>query len=646
MLFDNNQSLSGNPSACYDAKQECIRLLGEGTLLEGPIIEVDQVDQSGASFLMGEVMEIVIMGDGQVPLAVHNERAKKTTQSPTSIVAPPEASAMKTAQSLGSSTAPPEAAAAGGKEGSLGRNNDGNAQPKNAQPKKYVYDELRRAEIQSVMKDKSIGREEKLRRMADIKAKYEDLHSQASISNESEEYPPEVTATATPDPQPQQSSTRTRAVDRRNQGAVAAVSANALKQSIAPKPDQQPTVDNSVRLRASNRWNKAAVAAVSANTLNQSITQPKQPDQQPTADNSVRLRATNRWNKAAVSAVSPNALKQSMTTKQASDQPKPKNINEEDIDDLIRLLRFNDPSLSSLILDGRGFDEASWDGLFDSIEENTHVTELSLVNCNLEDASLATLILALVENETLISIDLSYNEDLTDESGDALRKVLRQGNAIVKKINMEGTSISLETSDKIQTILHGRDDAVQLAKLQEARQAKIKALLAFSASSEVALNRRISMEDEDDDDAHTQPKRRINSSASSTMSQRSGSSSKSSSSKSIGKRSNGYGRRADAYSRTSSQRSNVSASNRSSPDKKKVPTAIKATRVARQMAVLGGDMNDIGKSASQLKDLRRQRGECIHCGQKCFKKTVFKSIPLSIPGKVDEGRCLSCVQFG
>eukprot|EP00573_Skeletonema_grethae_P004233 CAMPEP_0201711078 /NCGR_PEP_ID=MMETSP0578-20130828/58960_1 /ASSEMBLY_ACC=CAM_ASM_000663 /TAXON_ID=267565 /ORGANISM="Skeletonema grethea, Strain CCMP 1804" /LENGTH=595 /DNA_ID=CAMNT_0048200127 /DNA_START=22 /DNA_END=1810 /DNA_ORIENTATION=- len=563
MLFDSNQSSSGNPSACYDAKNACIRLLGECSLLEGSIIEMDQADQSDTSFLMGEVMEIVIMGDGQVPLAVHNERVKKMAQSPTTILSIAAPRVNKTAQSP-TSIAAPEALAAGGEGGSLRQNYV------NAQPKKYVYDELRRAEIQSLMKDQSIGREEKLRRMAEIKAKYEDLHSQASTSKESEKHPPE--AIATPDPQPQQSSAR--AVDRWNQGAVAAVSANVLNQSIASKPDEQPTVDNnSARVRASNSWNNAAAAAVSSNTLNQSITQPK-PDEQPTADNnsvrqrasirwnkaavtavsantlnqsitqpksdeqptadnnSVRQRASIRWNKAAVTAVSANTLRQSMTIKQSSEQPK--NTNKEDIDDLIRLLRFNDPSLSSLILDGRGFDEASWEGLFDSIEENTHVTELSLVNCNLEDSSLATLILALVENETLISIDLSYNEDLTDETGDALRKVLRQGNAIVKKINIEGTSISLETSDKIQTILDERDDAVMLAKLQEARQAKIKALLAFSASGEVEKNRRISSDDEDDEDAHALPKRRLNSSVSSTMSQRSGSSSKSSSSKSIG----------------------------------------------------------------------------------------------------------------
>ncbi len=573
MLLDSNQSSSGssNPSACYDAKMSCIRLLGEGSLLEGSIIEMEQADQSGASFLMGEVMEIVIMGGGQVPLAVHNERAMKTAQPSTSIAAPPEA------------------VAAGGDGGSLRQNND-----VNAQAKKYVYDELRRAEIQSLMRDKSIGREDKLHRMAEIKAKYEDLHSKSSISKEPENHPPKISAT--PDPQPQESPTR-----------------------------------------ASN----IPVAAVSANTLRQSITQPK-PDQQPTIDNSARSRASNRWNKAAVLAVSTNTFKESITAKKSSEQPK--NINEEDIDDLIRLLRFNDPSLSSLILDGRGFDEAGWGGLFDSIEKNTHVTELSLVNCSLDDSTSAALILALVENETLISIDLSYNEDLTDDTGDGLRKVLRQGNAFVKKINMEGTNISTETAHKIQTILGERDDAVKLLKLQEARQEKIKALLAFSASSVVERNRRLSSDNEGDDDAHTLPKRRLNSSESSTISQKSGDSS----SKSSGKRTNGGRRRADevpSYSRSSSQRSNVSGNSRSTPDKK-FHTAVKATMAARQMANLGGDMNHIGKSASQLTELRRQRGECVHCGQKCFKKTMFKSIPLSIPSKVDEGRCLSCAHFG
>ena len=557
-MFDSNQSLSGssNPSACYDAKKSCIRLLEEGSLLEGSIIEMEQPEQSG-TFLLGEVMEIVIMGDGLVPLAVHNERVKKAAQSPTYIV---------------------------------------NA---NTLPKKYVYDEHRRAEIQSLMKDKSIEREEKLRRMAEIKTKYEILHSQTSTEIHS------PTVNAAPEPQtPQQLSSPTRAVDRWNRGAVAAVSANALKQSITkPKPDSQPELSDNSASRASNRWNKAAVAAVSTNTVRQSI-----------------------------------------TTKKSFEQPK--NINEEDVDDLIRLLRFNDPSLTSLILDGRGFDEASWEALFGSVEENTYVKELSLVNCNLDDSTVGTLVLALVENETLISINLSCNEDLTDDTGDMLRKVLRQGNAFVKKIIIEGTNISTETADKIQTILDERDDSVKLQKLQEARQAKIKALLAFSASSEVERNnRRLSNEEDEaeDDDSHTLLKRRLSTSVSSTISQKSGDSA----SKRTGKQSKASRRRSVEFSsnsRSSSQLSNFSGGNRPSPENK-LQKAVKANIAARQMANLGGEMNDIGKSASQLKELRQQRGECVHCGQKCFKKTMFKAIPLSIPNKVHEGRCLRCVQF-
>ena len=603
--MDSNQSSSSSslPSACYDAKKACIRLLGEGSFLEGSIIEMEQAEQSG-TFLMAEVMEIVIMGDGMVPLAVHNERVKKKPKSPTSIAAAPAAMAAE------------------GKGGLVEQNNVS----VNPQPTKYVYDELRRAEIQSLMKDKSIGRQEKLRRMTEIKVKYEDLHSGESES----ELQPKVNSAP-------QSSSPTRAVDRWNRGTVAAVSANALKQNIAepnkPDPQPRPTLNNSAQsTRAASRWNRGAVAAVSTNALKQSMTEPKKLDPQPrpALNNSAQsTRAASRWNREAIAAVSSNTFKQSITSKQPTEQPK--NINEEDIDDLIRLLRFNDPSITSLILDGRGFDEASWEGLFDSIEENTHVTELSLVNCNLEDSTVGVLVLALVENETLTSINLSYNEDLTDDTGEGLRKVIKQGNAIVKKINIEGTSISSETADKIQTILDERDDSVMLLKLQEARKAKIKALLAFSASSEVEKNNRRLAEEEEEEE-----KKRLSRSVSSKNSQKSSDSSVSS-----GKgRSQRKTNEAAPISRSSSQRSTASGS-RSSPDKK-LQHAVKANKAARQMANLGGDMNHIGKSASQLKELRKQRGECVHCGQKCFSKTMFKTVPLSIPNKVQDGRCLRC----
>eukprot|EP00934_Nitzschia_sp_Nitz4_P008020 Nitzschia sp. Nitz4//scaffold1_size375055//12361//15069//NITZ4_000206-RA/size375055-processed-gene-0.100-mRNA-1//-1//CDS//3329540835//8010//frame0 len=62
------------------------------------------------------------------------------------------------------------------------------------------------------------------------------------------------------------------------------------------------------------------------------------------------------------------------------------------------------------------------------------------------------------------------------------------------------------------------------------------------------------------------------------------------------------------------------------------------------MDTLGTDFNNTGSvmSRSQLQDLRRKRGECVRCGRKCFRKKLFKMIPITEPGMVFEGRCLRC----
>ncbi len=59
-------------------------------------------------------------------------------------------------------------------------------------------------------------------------------------------------------------------------------------------------------------------------------------------------------------------------------------------------------------------------------------------------------------------------------------------------------------------------------------------------------------------------------------------------------------------------------------------------------AQLGGDLANVGADATKLKEQRKMRGECEICGQKCFTKTMFKSIPLTVPNAVYEGRCLKC----
>ena len=190
----------------------------------------------------------------------------------------------------------------------------------------------------------------------------------------------------------------------------------------------------------------------------------------------------SRWKKAAAAAFAANTVGDlHHSFKQEEGRATPVSV-------FIKKLKANDPSLTGIILDGRtSITENEWTMLFDSLEENTHLTHLSVAGCRLDDDATFSLALALVENETLLSLDLSNNPELTNETGNSLLKVLRQSNVVMKKIIVNGTSISSEVSGKIQDILDDRDETKILEKLQAARKLKIEALLAFSASE--ALSR-------------------------------------------------------------------------------------------------------------------------------------------------------------
>ncbi len=45
---------------------------------------------------------------------------------------------------------------------------------------------------------------------------------------------------------------------------------------------------------------------------------------------------------------------------------------------------------------------------------------------------------------------------------------------------------------------------------------------------------------------------------------------------------------------------------------------------------------------AELTVARTKRGECVSCGRKCYRKKLFKMIPLDEPGKILNGRCLNC----
>ena len=190
----------------------------------------------------------------------------------------------------------------------------------------------------------------------------------------------------------------------------------------------------------------------------------------------------SRWKKAAAAAFAANTVGDlHRSFKQEEGRTTPVSV-------FIKKLKANDPSLTGIILDGRtSITESEWSMLFDSLEENTHLTHLSVAACSLDDDAMFSLALALVENEALFSLNLSNNPELTNETGNYLLKVLMQSNVVMKKLIVNGTSISSEVSGKIQDILDDRDETKTLEKLQAARQLKIEELLAFSASE--ALSR-------------------------------------------------------------------------------------------------------------------------------------------------------------
>ena len=69
---------------------------------------------------------------------------------------------------------------------------------------------------------------------------------------------------------------------------------------------------------------------------------------------------------------------------------------------------------------------------------------------------------------------------------------------------------------------------------------------------------------------------------------------------------------------------------------------LRASVTARTMAQLGEDITNVGVDMSKLREQRKFRGECDTCGRKCYTKTLFKSIPLTIPNMVENGLCLKC----
>jgi len=450
-------------------------------------------------------------------------------------------------------------------------------------------EKLRRGEVQDVMRDRTLSKKEKQEKLAEIKAKY--AKGASSSSNNAE----------------------------------------AKKKSHV-------------------RWNQAAVSAVSANTFNQtsqSTPQPPPTREQPQVSN----RARNRWGGIGSTMSTFNRSFKEMKQAQGKSTP---------MSEFIQKIKSNDPSLVTIMLDGRkDVSNDEWSRLFDALESNSHLTHLSLVDCGLSNETALSLILALVENETLFQMNLSNNPEITNKTGKMLVKVLNQSNTVLKYVFIGGTNISTKVSENIADILADRDENLKLAKIQAERQKKISELLSFSASDKMSssskrLSARLLQIDKDNEYEAENATRSV----------------KSASTKSTGGNSKKDKRKKKRLSASSEESKSTSSRGSSKPSSRskasqraasimsgsvaragvgdapnaKLKRSMKASVAARNMAMLGGDIASgaVRKTVDEVRGGRKLRGECEDCGEKCFKMTLFKSIPLTVPGRVDQGRCLVC----
>jgi len=114
---------------------------------------------------------------------------------------------------------------------------------------------------------------------------------------------------------------------------------------------------------------------------------------------------------AKESRVSESAATSKAVTDNNHNDPLDTATNRDPIKQLVPRLNRNDPSLTVLKLDGRKqIAGQDWKSLFESLEKNSSLTHLSIARCELNDSLCVALMLALVENETLIELRLSSNK--------------------------------------------------------------------------------------------------------------------------------------------------------------------------------------------------------------------------------------------
>ncbi|KAL7467094.1 hypothetical protein ACHAXS_007362 [Conticribra weissflogii] len=191
---------------------------------------------------------------------------------------------------------------------------------------------------------------------------------------------------------------------------------------------------------AVSRWNQAAVKAATFQMVTKSnFDTPTIAETEETAlalahDNSTVSGAVSPTTSLSLLSVNGEGLDEASIKTKEIDM-KEIETNKEPVQKLIKKIKDNDPKLTVLKLDGRKtISESNWEALFEAMEDNTKLTHFSAVKCGLDDDMVVTLILALVENEDMVYLNLSCNKGLTDDTGKGFVKLLKQSNETLKTL--------------------------------------------------------------------------------------------------------------------------------------------------------------------------------------------------------------------
>lgn len=351
-------------------------------------------------------------------------------------------------------------------------------------------DEQRRSELQAVMKDRSLGREEKQRRMVEIKEKYalmaaenekktgDDNQNRDGINEDGEESRSSGPGLASIT---QPSNAQTPIVDLPEQGdsftkggtintnAANAEDYNAISEIKLLQQQQLKRLKGQTRKRdgekGGRRGSAGAIAAVSAISDNSATSNISIDLSKPPMHEVPEECETTLIKRKAILAVMNDAsltwpeqnqhivelLQKYYVPKiDEKDAPVPEGTPDEDtpkfdadgsIQRLIDKVANNDSSITSVDLDGKELTREYETALFASIANNSHVVELSLRKNKIGNEGATELGKALVENESLTHIYLEENL-ITSNGAVELIGVLKDANDTVLCLDLAYNRVS------------------------------------------------------------------------------------------------------------------------------------------------------------------------------------------------------------